>query len=51
MKRNSRYVILTKLKEQLQNHQIYLRVNNSYNMKVFMQGHVYAVWDFMLLLK
>jgi hypothetical protein len=51
MNRNPRYVIFRNLKQQLQTHQIYLRVNNPHNMKVFMQGHVYAVWDFMLLLK
>ena len=51
MKGNPRYLILSNLKEKLQSHPIYLRVNNPYNMKVFMQGHIYAVWDFMLLLK
>jgi hypothetical protein len=49
MKRNPRFAILKNLKDQLQRHKIYPRVNKPYNIKVFKQGHVYAVWDFMLL--
>jgi hypothetical protein len=36
MNRNPKYIILKKLKEQLEGHQIYPRINNSYNIKVFM---------------
>ena len=32
-------------------HNIYKRVTGQANMKVFMESHVFAVWDFMLLLK
>lgn len=51
MNKNPRFAILSNLKNQLQAHQIYPRVKSTANMKIFMESHVFAVWDFMLLLK
>ena len=42
---------LQALQKNLMSHVIYKRVTGQANMKVFMQSHVFAVWDFMLLLK
>jgi hypothetical protein len=38
-------------KEVLQNHPIYQSVTNSKALKIFMEHHVWAVWDFMSLAK
>ena len=38
-------------KETLQNHPLYSKVKNIEHLRVFTQVHVYAVWDFMSLLK
>lgn len=42
---------LKALQSALHSHKIYGSVNGEKNMKIFMESHVFAVWDFMLLLK
>lgn len=39
------------LKEQIVNHKVYGVIDDINDLKIFMQHHVYAVWDFMSLLK
>lgn len=39
------------LKKALSHHKAYQALNNSDNIRTFMEYHVYAVWDFMTLLK
>lgn len=39
------------LREKLQVHPLYGAINNQRNLRIFMQHHVYAVWDFMSLIK
>jgi hypothetical protein len=39
------------LKHQLSHHKLYGEINCKENLKIFMQHHVYAVWDFMSLIK
>ncbi len=38
-------------KDYLNNHPLYSKINNIDHLRMFTQGHVYAVWDFMSLLK
>ncbi len=42
---------LNALKKQLVSHKVYEKINNVDSLKIFMENHVYAVWDFMSLLK
>jgi len=39
------------LRQEIINHQIYSAIKDINHLKIFMQYHVYAVWDFMSLLK
>ncbi len=42
---------LTELQQQLACHPIYEAIQNTQDLKIFMQQHVFAVWDFMSLIK
>jgi hypothetical protein len=39
------------LRQQIVNHKVYSMINDLDDLKIFMQYHVFAVWDFMSLLK
>lgn len=39
------------LRQQIINHKVYAAISSPDELKIFMQSHVYAVWDFMSLLK
>lgn len=42
---------LAAVRQQLQHHPLYRSLSGPADLRVFMQGHVFAVWDFMTLLK
>jgi len=43
--------VIEPLRQEIINHKVYSVINDLDDLKVFMQYHVYAVWDFMSLLK
>jgi hypothetical protein len=51
MKENFILEEIKDVRKQLLNHQLYTAVKSDQDLKLFMSSHVYAVWDFMSLLK
>jgi hypothetical protein len=48
---NLAYQEIKRLNEELTHHSIYQKLNSIENLRIFMKYHVFAVWDFMSLLK
>ena len=44
-------IAIEPLREQIINHKVYSVINNLDDLKIFMEYHIFAVWDFMSLLK
>jgi hypothetical protein len=43
--------LIEPLRDQIVNHKVYSMINDIEDLKIFMHYHIYAVWDFMSLLK
>ena len=44
-------IAIEHLREEIINHKVYAEIKNLDDLKIFMEYHIYAVWDFMSLLK
>ncbi len=44
-------IAIQPFKDQIINHKVYSVINNLNDLKIFMEHHIFAVWDFMSLLK
>ena len=45
------FAVIDSLRQKLLNHSLYSKINRIEDLRIFTQNHVYAVWDFMSLLK
>jgi len=45
------YAKIERLNEELTHHPMYQKLNSIENLRIFMKYHIFAVWDFMSLLK
>lgn len=46
-----RFAQIKQLQKSLYGHKLYAAVNTEEKLKIFMEDHIFAVWDFMILLK
>ncbi len=51
MKKNIDSSVVKELKEQLDDHRVYGVIESKEQLRIFMQHHVFSVWDFMTLVK
>lgn len=51
MQKLPRFAEIKKLQQSLYGHKLYAAVNTEEKLKIFMEDHIFAVWDFMILLK
>ena len=51
MQKLPKFTEMKQLQKTLQSHKLYGSVKCEKNVKIFMEDHIFAVWDFMVLLK